>query len=88
VPALRKKKSITELAVTRQGILDSFGDNDNQATDLKNMDRLTAIEKRIERAIFETDADKRPGNLILMEDKPSRWDDFQENLFLRMQEFA
>ena len=81
-------QSVTELAVIRQRIFESFGDDDSETTDLNNMDRLYAVETQIEKATFETDADKRVGNLILMEDKPSSWDDFQENLFLRMQQFA
>ena len=79
---------VTELAATRQMILDSFGDNDSEATDLENMSRLAVVETRIACATFDTNADKAVGNSILMENKPGRWDDFQENLFLRMQRFA
>ena len=76
-----------ELAATRQTILDSFGDNDDEATDLQNMNKLYAVEAQIENATFETDAEKLAGSKILMEAKPSRWDHFQEKLFLRMQQF-
>ena len=79
--------SVTELATTRQLIRDSFRDS-NEAAHPELMDNLYEVETRIENATFDTDADKRVGNLILMEDKPSSWDDFQENLFLRMQQFA
>jgi hypothetical protein len=34
---------------------------------------------------FDTEEHKRVGNLILMEDHPRDWDDFQCNLFLRLQ---
>jgi hypothetical protein len=80
--------SVVELAVIRQNILNSFLDTDDEATDLKNMERLYEIEQRIEESPFQDDADKRAGNLILMENEPSGWDNFQESLFLRMQEFA
>ena len=81
-------KSVTELAAIRQTILASFGDFVSEATDSETMEKLTDVETQIENANFETDADKRLGNLILMEGKPSCWDNFQESLFLRMQEFA
>jgi hypothetical protein len=68
--------------------LASFGDFVSEATDSETMEKLTDVETQIENANFETDADKRLGNLILMEGKPSCWDNFQESLFLRMQEFA
>jgi hypothetical protein len=80
--------TVTELAVTRQAILNSFGDDECEATDLINMDKLYAVENQIESATFKTRADKRAGSRILMEDKPSRCDNFQESLFLRMQQFA
>jgi hypothetical protein len=80
--------TVTNLAAIRRVVLNSFGDTDCEATDLANMDKLYAVEAQIERATFESDDDKRSGNAILMEDRPGRWDDFQENLFLRMQQFA
>ncbi len=79
---------LTELAVIRQQVNDSFQDSHDEANDLKIMDRLTAVENQIEKAIFETDADKRVGNSILMEDNPKDWCCFRVALFLRMQEFA
>lgn len=75
--------TVAELAIIRQSILD-----DSETPDLDNFEMLTAVETKIENANFETTADKRLGNLILMEDHPSRWDNFQENLFLQMQQFA
>jgi hypothetical protein len=80
--------SVTELAVTRRKIVDSFGDNDTEAADLEKMNQLYPVEAMIAGATYEADADKRIGNSILMEDHPSSWDDFQQNLFLRMQQFA
>jgi hypothetical protein len=52
---------LTGLAAIRQAILNSFGDNDTEAADLKNMERLYAVEKQIEDATYQTDADKRVG---------------------------
>jgi len=83
-----RNATATELAATRQTILNSFGENDTEATDLKNMDRLYDIESQIESASFESDASKLSGISILLESLPSEWDDFQERLFLQMQKFA
>jgi hypothetical protein len=79
-------RSVTELVETRRAILDSFGDNDSEATDLANMNRLYPVEDMIAAAAFESDTDKLSGLNILLESV--RWDNFQESLFLRMQEFA
>ena len=81
-------QSVTTLAAERQAVFDSFGNTDDEATDLQNMERLYEVEKRIEESTYDAVADKLIGNQILMENKPSNWDDFQENLFLRMQQFA
>jgi hypothetical protein len=79
---------VTELAATRQTILDSFGDNDSEATDLENMDRLYAVETQIEKAKFETDAEKLAGLMILFElnDAPDFADQFKAKLFSRIHE--
>jgi hypothetical protein len=86
---MQRTKSATELAVTRQEILDSFGDNDSEAADLKNMERLYEVEEQIENATFDTDADKLAGLMILFElnDAPDFAEDFKANLFSRMHEF-
>jgi hypothetical protein len=88
VQALRK--SVTVLAAIRQQLRDSFNSKevDNDKNDLPEFGRIIAIETKIAKATFKTAADKRAGNKILMEDKPSSWDDFQEKLFLRMLQFA
>jgi hypothetical protein len=72
----------------RQGILDSFEGSYDEPTDLKIMDRLYPVEDMISSVTYETDADKRAGRLILLEDTPDRWDNFQCNLFARMQQFS
>jgi hypothetical protein len=80
---------LTELARKRQQLSDIFNarEVDNDSIDLPEFKRLCAVETKIAKASFKTRADKIAGNKILMEDKPSRWDDFQENLFLQMQQF-
>jgi hypothetical protein len=82
--------TVSELAATRQTILDSFGDNDSEATDLKNMDKLYEVEASIEKATFETDADKLAGLMILFElnDAPNFADQFKAKLFSRIHQFA
>ncbi len=57
---------LTELAVIRQQVNDSFQDSHDEANDLKIMDRLAAVENQIEKAIFETDADKRVSCHVLV----------------------
>jgi hypothetical protein len=79
--------SVTELAAIRQAILDSFGPNDTEASDLETMDRLIPVETMIAEATYEGEADKRAGSSILMENEPGSWDDFQCALFDRMQQF-
>ena len=75
--------TVADLAATRQTIL-----YDTATSDEENFEMVTAIEAQISPATFESRADKIAGNKILMESKPSRWDDFQETLFLQMQKFA
>ena len=71
-------------------ILDSFGDNGSEATDLENMSRLAVVETRIACATFETDAEKLAGLLILFElnDAPDFADQFKGKLFSRIHEFT
>jgi hypothetical protein len=82
--------SVAELAMARQGILNSFGDNDSEAVDLENMDRLYTVEASLEKAMFETDAHKLAGLIILLDlgDKPEFADSFKQKMFLRLQQFA
>jgi anti-sigma28 factor (negative regulator of flagellin synthesis) len=82
--------NIAELATTRKTIMDSFGDNDSEATDLMNMDKLSAVEAQIENATFETDAEKLAGYKILFElnDAPDFADQFKAKLFSRIHQFA
>jgi hypothetical protein len=82
--------AVAELAARRQAILDSFGPNDSEATDLANMDRLYAVEAQIEDARFETDAEKLAGLMILFElnDAPDFADQFKAKLFSRIHQFA
>jgi hypothetical protein len=82
--------SIDELAIARQAILESFGDNDSEATDLANMEQLYAVEDRIESATFNKDAEKLAGFRILFEldDAPVFADQFKAKLFSRIHQFA
>jgi hypothetical protein len=81
--------TVTGLAATRRELWDIFnGRLDDEKLDSPEFERITAVEKQIQNSTFNTDADRRIGNSILNEDRPSMWDDFQENLFLRMQQFA
>jgi hypothetical protein len=82
--------TVTGLAAMRHELLDIFNrrEVDDAKIDSPEFQRITAVEKQIENATYETEADRRIGNLILSENRPSLWDDFQENLFLRMQQFA
>jgi hypothetical protein len=80
-----RKISITELAATRQAILD-----DTKTPDLDNFEMLLSVEDQIERATFETDAQKVAGLLILFElnDAPEFADSFKAKLFSRIHEFV
>jgi hypothetical protein len=82
--------SAVELAVLRQQVLSSFGDDDNESMDLSNMDRLYAVEDQLVRAGYYTDADKMAGLAILFEDSdgPVFADEFKVKLFERMRECA
>ena len=77
--------TVTELAKIRQKLWDIYNSRevDNEKIDLPEFEKVIAIEARIAKASFKTRADKIAGNKILMEDKPNRWDGFQEALFLR-----
>ena len=75
------------ISALRKQLYDVFNarEIDDDASDLE-FEGICAVEEKIAKAAFNTAADKRVGNKILMEDKPSYWDHFQEKLFLRMQE--
>lgn len=78
--------TLTGLAAMRRELWDIFNGRtiDADAIDLPEFERITAVEKQIEDSTFNTDADRRIGNAILNEARPSLWDNFQENLFLKM----
>ena len=80
--------SVKALAALRQQLWDKFNGRevDDDTIDLPEFKKVIAIEARIANATFKTAADKIAGNNILMESKPSNWCDFQEKLFLRMQQ--
>jgi len=82
--------SAVKLAVIRQQVLSSFGDDDNEATDLANMDRLYAVEDQLVGVGYYADADKLAGLTILLEDSdgPVFADEFKVKLFKRMRECA
>jgi hypothetical protein len=81
--------SVTELAAARRRLywISTVG-RLIMKSDLPEFEQIVAIENEIARADFNEADDKRRGSSILMEDKPSSWDNFQEKLFLRMQQFA
>ena len=85
-----QKNSVSALVIERQRLRDSFNSRevDDERIDLPEFNRIIAVEAKLTRANFKSVADQRLAHSILMEDKPSRWDDFQEILFLRMQQFA
>jgi hypothetical protein len=82
--------SVVELAAVRQKLLDIFNGRtiDDDAVDIPEFENINAVETEIANASFKSRADKLAGNKILSEDKPSRWDNFQEALFLQMMKFA
>ena len=80
-----QKNNITELAAARQAIL-----ADTETSDKENFDMLIVVEDQIEKATFETDAEKLAGFLILFEhnDAPDFADSFKGKLFSRIHEFV
>ena len=82
--------NVVGLAAQRQVVLNGFGDTDNEATDLANMERLNEIEAQIESAEFNTDAEKLAGLMILFEqsDGPNFADQFKAKLFSRIHQFG
>jgi hypothetical protein len=89
MPALRKK-SFAELAAERRQLYDSFNGRevDDEKVDEPELKKIFAVQAKLVNVYSKSAANKRLGNLILMEDKPSSWDSFQQKLFLRMQQFA
>jgi uncharacterized protein Smg (DUF494 family) len=77
--------TVTELAALRQAVLD-----DSETPDLENYEMLIAVETQIEKAKFETDAEKLAGLMILFElnDAPDFADQFKTKLFSRLHEFT
>jgi hypothetical protein len=82
--------TVTELAVERRALWEDFNSRevDDEVIDQPQFEKICALETLIEKSTFKTAADKAAADLILMEDHPSHWDDFQENLFLQMRRFA
>jgi hypothetical protein len=81
------KNSVLELAATRKSILSLF-ETDCTTDDEANMVKLSDVERRIELAEFDTDADMLAGQRMLLDsnDTPATFDDFKIALFFRMQE--
>ncbi len=67
--ALRKKKSVTELAAIPQQLYDNFNGRevDDERIDLPEFRKITAVETQIENATFGTDAERLAGLKILFE---------------------
>ena len=84
--------TVTELAALRQQLWDIFNSRtiDDDAVDIPEFEKACAVEKQIENASFETDADRRVGLMILFElnDAPDFADQFKAKLFSRIHEFA
>jgi hypothetical protein len=83
-------QSVFELAGYRQAVLNSFGDEDNEAADLAIMDKLVSVEDQILNAEFRSDAEKLAGFLVLFElnDAPNFADQFKAKLFSRIHQFT
>jgi hypothetical protein len=81
--------TVAELAASRQKLCEIFNGReiDDDKIDLPEFKRIITIETKIAKATFKTDADKMAGDLILSENKPSCWDNFQCALYARMNQF-
>lgn len=81
--------SVVELAVKRHELMAVFNSKevDDEAAE-QEFEQICDVEDLIANANFESIACRAAGKLILMENIPSCWDNFQEELFLRMQQFA
>jgi hypothetical protein len=89
----RKKKSVTELAAEWRRLNDDFNSKtvDDEAVDLPEFNRITAIEAKIVKAVFSTAADLLIGLQILFngdDPEPERWCPFKIAVYRRMQKFA
>jgi hypothetical protein len=70
----------------------------DDAIDMPQLKKITGIEKKLEKADYDTDESKLAGLKILLEEEPGIivgenyptifGEKFKLNLFLRMQEFA
>ena len=83
--------SIKKLAAEWHRVYNLFDVFIDEATDLKNMDRLYAVEARLVKAVFKTAADMLAGLRILFggdDPSPKEWCCFRVALYLRMQQFA
>jgi hypothetical protein len=86
-------ESLTQLAAIRQQMYDSFNSKtvDDEAVDLPEFNRITAIEAKIVKAVFSTAADLSIGLQILFngdDPEPERWCPFKIAVYRRMQKFA
>jgi len=91
VPALRKK-SVTELAAERTRLWDDLNSKtvDDEAVDAPIWKKVLAVEARILKSEFNTDANKQVWWKILFDydETPRDWDNFKVALFMRMKKFA
>ena len=85
-----KMATVAVLAASRQKLMDVFNGRiiDDDAVDIPEFENINAVETEIVNASFKSRTAYRAGKKILMEDKPSHWDDFQQRLFLQMIRFA
>jgi hypothetical protein len=99
MPASRKKTA-AELTAERQREIDDFNSREvcDDTIDEPQQKKITGVEKRLEKAKYDTDESKLAGLKILLEETPGIivgenyptifGEKFKLNLFLRMQEFA
>ena len=99
MPASRKKTA-TELTAERQREQDDFNSREvfDETVDEPQQKKIRGIERKLEKAKYDTDESKLAGLKILLEDEPGIivgenyptifWEKFKLKLFLRMQKFA
>jgi len=92
--------SVNVLAAERQREQDDFNSREvcDDTIDEPQQKKITGIEKRLEKAKYDTEETKLAGLKILLEESPGIiagekyptifFEKFKLNLFLRMQEFA
>jgi hypothetical protein len=92
MPAARKK-SVAQLGAERQRLYDDFNarETDDEKIDLPQLRSIDAIESKILKATFKTDADKLAGlrTLLVGEDsEPGTWCCFKSALYKKMAKYA